>query len=227
VALSGCRDASVEVSDALLLQTNDPRCARLADATTAEEVLRIRNEVAGLSEDEARRCSSAEFSTKDVNGDGKGDRVLLINFSCTADPAELFVACSTEGGFCLQGFCMEHGSLAECVRDLDGDGVCEILKLSCIESAGTPHASALRWVDVYAWTGMRFEERSANFKAYYAGEYVRRVSARLAVISRMRYQSDGTKPKQEDERAQVRAIIADCGVALARVTRLLDQIPAR
>lgn len=180
-----------------------------------KSLLKARNVAFEIPDYEQSRASIAGFMKKDINGDGKDDFVFLVNLTTSSDPVETIVIASQKEKYSIQRLYTEWSEIDTTVRDLDGDGLYEILQNQSIFNPKVPHSLTLLWVDIYQWDGIKFiKNNRAYLKRYYISEYLDIVNLRIELAqSKM-------MSKSSDSDSLPHALLEDCRIALERIIAL-------
>ncbi len=177
-------------------------------------------------EDSPAAFSVGSFAVKDINGDGKPDMVAFIKRGGTANPATLFLVCSTTSGFIAQQIETLNGS-GEDIRDLDGDGRLEIIAKSDYGKAASAYSEP--WPDVYSWSPKGYELNSAYYlQTYYITIYLPKIAARIKHAEEMlgasfrigKTDTDEVRHQKNLQLDLAADILADCQEAIGRVAAL-------
>ena len=194
----------------------------LRQMTTAADVLELKREIYQTEDYEMRRISVQQMTVKDLNGDGRDDVVAFLNLDCTADPAEILTFMSNGEQYLVQTFPAEHAQANRCLKDVDDDGLTELIVWSWWPmGTGTPHTEELEWPELYRWGDGGFRLASEELFVYYQTDYLRYLAGRLQEVARVSALNQG--PERDEKVAAINlSVLRDCATALERTVALLE-----
>lgn len=195
----------------------------LRQMTTAADVLQVKRDIYQTEDYEMRRISVQQMTLKDLNGDGKDDVVAFLNLDCTADPAEVVTVMSSGEQYLVQRFSAEHACSDRSLKDIDGDGVSELIVWCMIVPSHAPHADAVEWPEIYRWGDDGFGPASEEFSVYYQTDYLGYLAGRLQEVARLSALNRG--PETDEKLAAINlAVLRDCVTGLERTVALLESV---